>query len=276
MTNEINTSGINETFEEYLEHHGILGMKWGIRRTPEQLGHKVSKARERFEKYGKKASTAAESGKTKTFDKYKKKAEKTYKTELKLNEKLQKAIKRQNEFDEKVVNKGSLEDVLAISDRLTKEQLDKAYNRISSKQKLESLRPSAESKIDKLVSVGGKVATGAGHAYNIINNVNNFKKVVEDIQQSEIKAVEAAREKERKATITKATRSGDVTEFKKVFNQANVEELKTMSDTLKLRYEIENMDKNYDTLKKNMFGNVAFEARKYSTGQQQQQQQKKN
>lgn len=266
MTNEINTSGINETFEEYLEHHGIKGMHWGIRRTPEQLGHKVSKAREKFEKYGKKASTAAEAGNAKAFDKYKKKAEKTYKTELKLNEQLQKAIKRQNEADEKVVNKGSLEDVLAISDRLTKEQLDKAYNRISSKQKLESLRPSAESKIDKLVSVGGKVATGAGHAYNIINNVNNFKKVVEDIQQSEIKQVEAAREKERKATITKVTRSGDVDEFKKVFNKANVDELKEMSDTLKLRYEIENMSDNYDELKKSMFKDIKWENRKYSGG----------
>lgn len=266
MTNEINTSGINETFEEYLEHHGIKGMHWGIRRTPEELGHKVSKAREKFEKYGKKASTAAESGNTKAFDKYKKKAEKTYKTELKLNEQLQKAIKRQNEADEKVVNKGSLEDVLAISDRLTKEQLDKAYNRISSKQKLESLLPTAESKIDKLVSVGGKVATGAGHAYNIINNVNNFKKVVEDIQQSEIKQVEAAREKERKATITKATRSGNVEEFKKVFNKANVDELKEMSDTLKLRYEIENMSDNYDELKKSMFKDIKWENRKYSGG----------
>lgn len=24
-------------------HHGIKGMKWGVRRTPEQLGHRISK-----------------------------------------------------------------------------------------------------------------------------------------------------------------------------------------------------------------------------------------
>lgn len=29
--------------EVTLEHYGIKGMRWGIRRTPEQLGHKISK-----------------------------------------------------------------------------------------------------------------------------------------------------------------------------------------------------------------------------------------
>lgn len=266
MTNEFNTSGINEAFEEYLEHHGILGMKWGIRRTPEQLGHKVSKAREKFEKYGKKAANAAEAGNVKSFDKYKSRAEKTYKKEIKLNEKLQKAIKRQNEADEKVVNRGSLDDVLAISDRLTKEQLDKAYNRLNAKQKLEGLKPSADSKLDRLVSVGGKVATGAEHAYKIVSNVKNFKDVMQDIKQAEIKEIEAAREKERKQTVNKAIQTGQVYEFQKVYNKATLEDLKTMSDTLKLRYEIENMDKKTDLLDKNLFREVDWENRKYSKG----------
>ena len=32
----------NYTYPDYICHHGIKGMKWGIRRTPAQLGHKAS------------------------------------------------------------------------------------------------------------------------------------------------------------------------------------------------------------------------------------------
>ena len=30
-------------YDDYLMHHGIKGQKWGVRRTPEQLGHAVSR-----------------------------------------------------------------------------------------------------------------------------------------------------------------------------------------------------------------------------------------
>jgi hypothetical protein len=33
--------------DETLEHHGIKGMKWGVRRTPEQLGHRPSRSERR-------------------------------------------------------------------------------------------------------------------------------------------------------------------------------------------------------------------------------------
>ena len=242
MTNEINTSGINETFEEYLEHHGIKGMHWGIRRTPEQLGHRVSKARERFEKYSEKAKAAGEKGNVKKLTKYTKKAERTEKQTVKLHKSLEKALKKQAEDDERVVRKGSIDDIIKISDRLSEDQMKRATNRIRNINTLNDLRPDGTKALDKLVNVGGKVATGAQHAYNIADNINKFKGVMKDIQMSEIKEAERLEEKERKAKITKATRSGDVTKMKKVWEQATLEELKDMSDTIKMRHEIEHPD----------------------------------
>lgn len=36
-----------ERLNEFLEDHGIKGRRWGIRRTPEQLGHKVNKLKKK-------------------------------------------------------------------------------------------------------------------------------------------------------------------------------------------------------------------------------------
>ena len=39
---EVNMWTYSYTYPNYICHHGIKGMKWGIRRTPAQLGHKAS------------------------------------------------------------------------------------------------------------------------------------------------------------------------------------------------------------------------------------------
>lgn len=44
--------------ENEFMHYGVLGMKWGVRRTPEQLGHKIEKLQSKNEKLAKKTTRA--------------------------------------------------------------------------------------------------------------------------------------------------------------------------------------------------------------------------
>lgn len=46
----------------YLEHYGVLGMKWGVRRTPEQLGHKSKKKLDAYKKKRKRACSESNEG----------------------------------------------------------------------------------------------------------------------------------------------------------------------------------------------------------------------
>lgn len=48
QTNPQTYTGLETPTEDYLEQHGIKGQKWGVRRTPEQLGHKTGKKKWRI------------------------------------------------------------------------------------------------------------------------------------------------------------------------------------------------------------------------------------
>lgn len=235
MTNDVY---VGETFDEYLEHHGILGMHWGIRRTPEQLGHKLAKKRKSFEKYSEKAKAAGEAGNAKKLNRYTKKAARINKQAVKLDKRLSKVLKKQAEDDEKLVKTGSVDDVLSISHRLSEDQINRAIKRIQNQQKLEGLRPDPTKQVDKLINVGKKAAEIGQTAYNVAHNFSQFRDVMKDISEKDIKARKANIEEGRKNRVLQATRSGDIEQMKKVWGEANVNELRDMKSALDYRNQI--------------------------------------
>lgn len=72
----------DEDVTAFLEHYGVLGMKWGVVRTPEQLGHKLNKL-ERKRKRAEKKYQKVE--KTKGDQPYRKYIKKSYKAAKRLN-----------------------------------------------------------------------------------------------------------------------------------------------------------------------------------------------
>lgn len=242
----INDVYIGETFDEYLEHHGVPGMKWGVRKARYQK--KSSRAKKRFEEFTERAKIAGASGNLSGLNKYTKKATRVNKQIgkfdkkiAKLDVKIEEALKKQAEDDEKTVNNGTVDEVLAISNRLSEDQLKTAISRIKKKQELEGLRPDQTKQVDKLIKVGKKASEIGETAYNIANNFNRFKNVMQTISENDIKAREADIEKGRKNRVLQATRSGDIEQMKKVWGEATIDELRDMKSALDYRNQIINL-----------------------------------
>ena len=69
-----------EDYEEFLMHYGVKGMKWGVKRTPEQLGHKKANAASTLKRAGQflkdTYGSASAAAKAKREEKARKKREK--------------------------------------------------------------------------------------------------------------------------------------------------------------------------------------------------------
>ena len=200
-----------------LYHHGIKGMKWGIRRTPAQLGHQIKQRR-----IVKKRTAALE--------------------------KARKAKQEKKEFEankEKVLNSGSATEVLKYRGKLTNQELQNAVTRLNLEQQLSAISAKeVKTGMDKVTSVMNKVEKATIAVEKGIKAYNTVAKVTNSVGKTNLPTIGDSSSKKKDPIKEKLIKSGSAKEVSKRFGDFTVDELKAISN--RMAYE-EQIRKRIDT-----------------------------
>lgn len=145
------------SLSDELYHYGVKGQRWGVRRTPEQLGHPKP--------------TRAEKKAAKLRDKNSKKREKARKKALKA---AKVAKKKQAKFDkEKAELMQSPLSMVKYKEKFTDEEIDKAIKRFEMEKKLTDLSVKERNRgrefVNDLIGYGETAVKG----YNLYTDIYN-------------------------------------------------------------------------------------------------------
>ena len=214
-----------------LTHHGIKGMKWGVRRTPAQLGHKPSSAKKK---------------KLSLVDRFE--AKKKLRAKQKAAEKAREAKKTKEEYEaekKKAIESGTAADVLKFKGKLTNQELNTAVNRLNMESQLAQLNArTIKTGMDKTEQLMNNIGRMKDMAEKGISAWNTFAKVHNSLSPNDLPVIdgnykdrqEAKREKAAKKAEEKAAKarkklieSGTPEEIAKNFGKFSVSELKDAS-----------------------------------------------
>ena len=204
----------------FLEHHGIKGQKWGIRRfQPYRQGMKVA---------GGKVVGAAKKVKQRFKDisdaRQKKKAAKLKAKSVKKAQATRKANADYEAEKKKAIESGSIEDLAKFKGKLTNEEYSKAFLRLQNEKKMSDMvaanQKTVWDTIDKGMSIVQKVG---GYANTIATAKENFTKLDKAFNGERDKDAEDAKKSIKEAEKNRAlTQVTNITELDRVQKEHNL------------------------------------------------------
>ncbi|MBO5108589.1 MAG: hypothetical protein J6B97_09185 [Bacteroidales bacterium] len=205
--------------ELFLEHHGIKGQKWGVRRfQPYRQGMKVA---------GGKVVGAAKKVKQRFKDigdaRQKKKAAKLKAKTVKKAQATRKANANFEAEKKKAIESGSIEDLAKFKGKLTNEEYSKAFLRLQNEKKMSDMvaanQKTVWDTIDKGMSIVQKVG---GYANTIATAKENFSKLDKAFNGERDKNAEDAKKSikdaEKNRALTQVTNIDELNRAQKEHN----------------------------------------------------------
>ena len=161
---------------DYIYHYGIKGMKWGIRRTAEQLGHKIKS------KFSRKKSSSDESG-SQTSSKKIKGSVTVKGTKQNPGTTRTSDGSSLEERKQKVLESRSAKELYTNADLFTTQELQQAYNRLVLEKNIKNLSPKEVSKgqqmLNKYVDTAENISKFLNSTNKVLSQVTRFKNLVE-------------------------------------------------------------------------------------------------
>lgn len=159
--------------EDSIEHYGILGMKWGIIRTPKQLGHEPEGGKDYKAKEGKDPNAKEKRERKSLGDKIKD-AKKAKQRKKNLEKARAAKAKKKKEAEEREEILKDPTKLYKNKDKFTKEEIDKAISRYRSEAQLQQLsdmqKQRGKDKVQNIIDAVNMAASGAEAATRLYND----------------------------------------------------------------------------------------------------------